>query len=155
MVHERFLIKRNQLKWVVLAIALLIAGLFIFWPKPVHTQVEINGKKITVEVVSTDLSRNKGLSGRATLPKDSGMLFLFEKPDYYIFWMKDMQIPIDIIYIKNLKIVELVKSMPSPLPGESPAVYKPVNTADMVLEVNAGLSEEYGWKVGDSLIIKN
>ena len=76
------------------------------------------------------------------------MLFVIDQPDYYIFWMKDMLIPIDIVYLEKNKIVELVKNMPPPKPGESPAVYRPLNRADMVLEVKAGLSEKCGWEIG-------
>ncbi len=152
---QRIFIKRNQLRWGLWVLFLVLAGLFIFWPKPVPTRVIINGQQIKVQVVDTEEARNKGLGGRASLAENEGMLFVFDQPDYYIFWMKDMLIPIDIVYLEKNKIVELVKNMPPPKPGESPAVYRPLNRADVVLEVKAGLSEKCGWEIGDGMEIIN
>lgn len=148
-------LNRKIIAWSVFAVLLLGVGLFLGWPKPMQTYLEINEQKIRVEVVDTDETRNKGLGGRRSLADDAGMLFVFDKSDHYIFWMKDMLIPIDIIYIENNKIVELVKNMLPPPAGVSPAVYQPFNKADMVLEVNAGLAEKYGWDVGDDIEITN
>lgn len=155
MIGKLSLIKRDKIKWIALSVVLLVAGLFIFWPKSVYTRVTINSQQIKARVVDTDDARNKGLGGREFLAEDEGMLFVFDEPDYYIFWMKDMLIPIDIVYLEKYNIVELVKNMPPPKLGESPAVHKPLNRADMVLEVSAGLSEKYGWEIGDSVEITN
>ena len=46
----------------------------------------------------------QGLSERQSLAEDKGMLFLFEKPDHYAFWMKGMEFPLDIIFINGDKI---------------------------------------------------
>ena len=66
-----------------------------FGPKATATT---NGKEIKIILAKSDSEKTKGLSGRKDLPKDQGMLFIFDHKDKYGFWMKDMKFPIDIIY---------------------------------------------------------
>jgi len=61
--------------------------------------VKIAGQNIKVDLALTPETQEKGLSGRSGLKDDEGMLFVFEKPDKYSFWMKDMNFPIDIIWM--------------------------------------------------------
>jgi len=61
--------------------------------------VSIGSHKIAAEVVISDKDREKGLSGRPCIGKNEGMLFVFDQPSQYQFWMKDMKFPIDIIWI--------------------------------------------------------
>ncbi len=96
-----------------------------------------------------------GLSSRQSLPQDYGMLFQFGTPDYYIFWMKNMKFPIDIIFIRDNKIVSIIENAPPLKPNDQkPLTYKPKSPADTVLEINSGLSKKYGFKIGDEVKIK-
>ncbi|MDZ4285370.1 MAG: DUF192 domain-containing protein, partial [Candidatus Sungbacteria bacterium] len=52
--------------------------------------VEIDGTTIAVELATTSAAVAKGLSGRASLEQDRGMLFIFSRPDRYRFWMPNM-----------------------------------------------------------------
>ena len=80
------------------------------------------------------------------------MLFPFEKPGYYSFWMKNMKFPIDIIFIKSGKIVTIHKDvMPPKNLTDALPIYNPKEPADTVLEINAGLSEDYKFKEGDEV----
>lgn len=116
--------------------------------------VSIKNKTFYVDVAKTDNEKGEGLSIYDKLPKEKGMLFLFEKEDYYSFWMKDMKFPIDIIYINKDRIVEIYENIPSPKSlNEKPQVVKPGKKAAYVLEINAGLSEKYGFKMGDKVDI--
>jgi uncharacterized membrane protein (UPF0127 family) len=67
--------------------------------------VQIGGQNIYVDVAYSSLDQQRGLGGKQEIGANQGMLFVFDRPGKYIFWMKDMNFPIDIIWIdKNLKI---------------------------------------------------
>lgn len=119
--------------------------------------VTIGDKIIQVEIANTDSSRGKGLSSRSSLPTDSGMLFVFNSKQITpIFWMKDMIIPIDIIWISGDKIVKIDKSAAAPEPGtkdDELTKYSPGMPIDYVLEVNSGFAVTNNIKVGDSVVL--
>lgn len=52
-----------------------------------------------VEVADTPHQRAHGLMGRADLPADGGMLFVFEHPGRHCFWMRDTPLPLSIAFI--------------------------------------------------------
>lgn len=120
-------------------------------------KVFIRGATFDVEVVKTPEGRKQGLSGREYLPELNGMLFIFEKPGSYSFWMKDMRFPIDILWLRDKRIVHLEKNVLPPAPetlDSEPKVYDPRTEVDMVLEVNAGMSDRAGISIGDEVILK-
>lgn len=93
---------------------------------------------LNVEPVYTEAAREHGLSGRKYLAKNSGMLFVFPKEDYYAFWMKDMLFPIDIIWMdKNYKVVYIKKNV-QPCTLLHCVQYIPDKPAQYVLEVLPG-----------------
>lgn len=114
----------------------------------------INNYCFDVEIAKTPAQREKGLMNRTELARDKGMLFVFDREGMYPFWMKNTLIPLDIIWInQNNKIVFISKNTQ---PCESficPSV-APTGKAKYVLEVNAGVSEESGFKEGDTAQIK-
>jgi uncharacterized membrane protein (UPF0127 family) len=97
------------------------------------------------------------LSGKKTLDKNEGMLFDYKSnPQIVFFWMKDMRIPIDIIWISNYKIVKIDDNTPvSPLgiSDSNLTKYSSNVPIDYVLEVNGGFSEKNNIKVGDNVKI--
>ena len=116
----------------------------------------INNQAFTLFVAKTPQEKEIGLSEKTSLAENSGMLFVFDKVDYYSFWMKTMKIPIDIIYINKDKIVTIIEnSQPPKSLSENLPIYKPDEPADKVLEINAGLSKKYGFKKGDFVKIEN
>jgi uncharacterized protein len=116
--------------------------------------VTINNRTFKIELARTPEEQQKGLSNRASLPEDHGMLFLFDKPAPYGFWMKEMRFPLDIIFIKNKTVVTVDENLPAPVSGtEYPPVYYPEQPVDMVLEINASLAQEYGIESGDTIKI--
>lgn len=128
-------------------------NLFTFKKNPTAT---INGHSFELKVADSSQEREIGLSATKSLPENQGMIFLFDKPDYYSFWMKNMTIPIDIIYINSDNIVTIQNNAQPPKNSiESPIIYTPTNPADKVLEINAGLSEKYNFKKGDKVKIEN
>lgn len=115
--------------------------------------VTINSKVFKVEVAKDQMTRVKGLSERESLPEDKAMLFLFEKPDYYPFWMRNMEFPLDIIFISENRIVTVRSNVqPAVKEGQSNTVL-PIDPVDKVLEINAGLAQKYNLKKGDTVKI--
>lgn len=117
---------------------------------PIQNQhlIKIGSKNIKVELADTKEKRVKGLGERSFLEENSGMLFTFDQEDTYpSFWMKDMQIPVDIIWINDSKITKIDKNINVPLAGTSDknlVLYRPDRPIDYVLEVNAGFSDKNG-----------
>ena len=117
----------------------------------------IGNAKIFVNFANTDEERQKGLSGRDNLAEKEGLLFVFDKDSNPGFWMKDMLIPIDIIWINDGKIIQIDKNVPPPPLGTSLtdlAIYRASIGIDYVLEVNSGFSEKNGLKVGDNISLE-
>ena len=112
------------------------------------------GEKIPVEVADTLKIRSLGLGRRTSLKKDWGMLFVFEKRKPHRFWMKDMQFPLDIIWLDNHRIVHIIynaqpiNSMVEPEVMTSPV---PVN---FVLEIAAGRAAKLQLKTGQRMNFK-
>ena len=119
--------------------------------------VTINSHQFKLLITKTTLDKQIGLSKYKSLPQDQGMLFSFGKADYYLFWMKEMKFPIDIIYIKNDKIVSIFQNVQPPKSPNTTniPVYRPTDSSDTVLEINAGLSKKYNIKNGDSVKYEN
>lgn len=136
-------------------VTLSIPGLTNPSPTPSSVTITIAKKTIQVQVAKTQDQRTKGLSGVSSLDKNSGMLFVFDtKKVNPAFWMKDMLIPLDMIWISNNKIVKIDKDIPAPAlgtPNNKLTVYSPGQPVDYVLEVNAGFSNLNNLSVGSSV----
>ncbi len=96
------------------------------------------------------------LGGRESLPDERGMLFVFPSSQRHGIWMKDMLIPIDIIWISaEGRVVDIQTAQPEPgVPDEQLKRYHPREAAQYVLEVRAGLAAEKGVEVGDKAEIE-
>lgn len=116
--------------------------------------VTIKDQTFSVQVADTDEKRQIGLSETQKLEENEGMLFLFDSANTYSFWMKNMNFPIDIIYINDNKIIKIFKNVPVEN-GNIPTIYTPDKPANRVLEINAGLSEKYNFQEGDQVKIEN
>lgn len=90
----------------------------------------------------------KGLMHIKELPENSGMLFLFEKPQIVNMWMKDTFIPLDMIFINERN--EIIKIIESAKPNSLEILSSDTYVA-MVLEINGGIAKKRGIKVGDSI----
>lgn len=117
--------------------------------------VKIGDLKIPLEIAQTANEVQKGLSGRESLGPDKGMLFIFNKPDYYRFWMPNMNFPIDIIWISQNTIVGIHKNVSRQFDPANPKFYTPPQPVNRVLEVNAGFAQKNNFKVGDEIIFYN
>lgn len=138
--------------FISLVIFILIIGVVLSkWQKsnanPSFGTVSIHDKTFFVEVAKNREFREAGLSHRESISEDKGMFFVFNRPDKYGFWMKEMKFPIDIVWIdQNFKIIYIKDSV---LPSSYPEVFYPSNPATYVLEISSGLSEKYDIKIGN------
>ena len=114
--------------------------------------ITIATSTLTVEVASTETEREQGLSGRVSLKEGTGMLFVFTTPGNYGFWMKDMQIPLDIIFIDAAQHVIQVDS--NLFPQTYPEVFYPPSPALYVLEVPAGFATTHHIIQGSSFVLQ-
>ncbi|MFC1662758.1 DUF192 domain-containing protein [Patescibacteria group bacterium] len=118
------------------------------------TQVTINDLTYDVEVANTDSQRAKGLSGRDSLRNNTGMLFIFSESKNWGFWMKDTNVPLDIIWIENNRIVDIKKEA-RPTEEENPVTYYPVSEAKMVLEFIGGTATQNAMEIDQLVNIDN
>lgn len=145
--------------------ALLVIGLggMLFYVSPLYkggqrgvsvaTITLPDGFVVQAEVADTLERQYQGLSGRTSLAPNDGMLFVYHDPVVapgYV--MRDMLIPIDILWISEGRLVGLDES----LQPEDPVVnvYRPKEPVDRVLEVSEGFAQAHGLKVGDALDIR-
>ena len=135
-------------------LVIFLIGLITFFSlinrKAQRSTATVNNKTFNIEIARTEDQQEVGLSKYDKIEDNFGMYFLFNKPNYYNFWMKDMKFPIDIIYIYKNEIVQVFKNVPNPKTNLDPLmIYKPTHTADSVLEIKAGLSDKYGISEGE------
>ena len=108
--------------------------------------VQVGSTKIQAELAKNSDQQQQGLGNRPCIEKNQGMLFVFNKPRRYPFWMKDMRFPIDIVWIgADHKVVGLdVNLQPSTYPDSFEAA-KPVQ---YVLELQANRADSLGLVLG-------
>ena len=115
------------------------------------TAVSINGHPLVVELAATPQSRTCGLSKRAALDDNHGMLFVYPRSDLRIFWMKDTWIPLSIAFLDgsgNIINIEIMS------PDQTEKKYHSRLPALYALEVNQGWFRLNGIKVGDRVEMK-
>lgn len=109
--------------------------------------VELKGQTIRVSIVDTEDARRQGLSGRAGLDPDEGMLFIFPEDGIHGFWMKDMHFSIDILWLSaDGSIVYMAQNVS---PDTYPQNFGPDTPTRYVLELAAGYAETHGVDIGD------
>ena len=155
MVSNKFFDKKIKIGLgilILLIILNIIVLVFNSAKKPtleyLTANVIINNKLIKTELATTFSQQYLGLSNRQTLCADCGMLFVFSDFDEREFVMRDMNFPLDIIFISRGKIINISENLKPE--GSNPTyIYKSIAPADMVLEVPGGYAKKQGIKVGD------
>jgi uncharacterized membrane protein (UPF0127 family) len=104
-----------------------------------------NEAVLSVEIADSGEERQQGLMGRASLPEDGGMLFVYEEDTETGFFMRNTTIPLSIAFISAAGCVIDIQDM-EPLSEETHSSPEPYRYA---VEVNQGWFEEKGVEVGD------
>jgi hypothetical protein len=110
-----------------------------------------DGKAITAEMAVSPEERAQGLMFRQSIASNQGMLFVFEREGFYSFWMKNMLISIDILWLdKDKHIVHIEPCVPPCEKTPCPSYISKIS-ALYVLELEAGSVEKRGLKMYDRL----
>jgi uncharacterized protein len=104
---------------------------------------------VQVEIAETVEARAVGLMYRQKLAQDAGMLFVFKLPQHLAFWMKNTEIPLDMIFAAaDGRVAGIVANA-------EPFSERPLSVAGdskYVLEVNGGFARRHGIKPGDRML---
>lgn len=104
---------------------------------------------LELEIATKPMDLHVGLMFRKEMAKDHGMLFEFSGPPHVVsFWMKDTLIPLDMLFLgPGGKIVNIHRNAhpedTTPIPSVEPVT--------AVIEINGGVADELGVKVGDKV----
>ncbi len=129
----------------LLVVLLLVEAFVLPHPK----RLQFGNHTFLVDVAQTQRARQQGLSGRKSMPANHGMLFVFQTPDKYCFWMKDMKFPLDMIWLDaNKRVVNIQKDA---TPDTYPESFCPRVPTQYVIELNRGVVAETGLKEGDQV----
>lgn len=110
---------------------------------------------VKLEVAETPQEIQQGLMYRTSVPDDTGMVFLFHPPRVTRFWMYHTLIPLDMIFVRDGKIVKICPNVP-PCRSENPhecTLYPAEGdiTVSEVVEVNGTYCRRHGIKQGDTI----
>ena len=145
---------------IVIVVAVLLisnmSGIFTRFSTNTGKTVKIEGATFQIDLAQSEKEKQLGLSDRSKLEQNKGMLFVFNQPDYYHFWMRNMNFPLDLIFIKDNTVVSVLKNV-QPAGGNIPVEKIPSFTsstpADKVLEINSGLADKHKITPGDKVSI--
>lgn len=138
------------------ALAIIIVGVGLTWSRQSnHEQVlRIADSTFQATVLREDAEIMRGLSGTKSLANDHAVLFVFPHDSDWGMWMKDMNYPIDIIWLdRSGKVVHLqANADPSSYNRDDPSrskIYRPSTDARYVIETVSGTIERTGIEKGD------
>ena len=103
----------------------------------------------TVEIAKGAGEKARGLMFRRTLPKDRGMIFLYDPPQATSMWMRNTFIPLDIVFITEQWTVLRIEANTEPF---STDIINSGGETAAVLELNAGEAAKVGLKPGHRVV---
>jgi uncharacterized protein len=110
-----------------------------------------NGKRILAEPARTETAMMRGMMFRDALADDRGMLFTHGEPGNFSYWMFQVRIPLDILWLSPQKrVVEIVEGA-QPCPAKPCPSYGGKQQALYVLELSAGSVKRHNLRIGDAL----
>ena len=121
-----------------------------------YVEIKIGTAVIVAEIVKSPSEQRRGLGYRDQLKTNRGMLFVYDNPGVRSFWMKGMRFAIDIIWLRQGKIVLIEKNIQAPPIFKKDSHLKTYGSAvlaDMVLEVAAGFSDQMSLMPGQQITI--
>lgn len=120
---------------------------------PIKARTKIAGQAIELEVAKTPEQQMLGLMYRTSLPDNRGMLFAFAPPRPARFWMKNVSLTLDMIFLRQGTVAAIFTKVP-PCKSEPCPTYGPAGEIDQVIELRGGRAQELGLKVGDRLTVE-
>lgn len=109
---------------------------------PTRTDITIDGITVSAELANTPKKQQQGLRGRVDLLADQGMLFDLGEPQSTEVWMFNVQIPLDVVWIRDSEVlhVDTLNPCVSEIQEECARTPSP-GDVDSILEVPAGTFE--------------
>ena len=154
---------RSKSRTVAVRLTGVALAMAAAWALPARAQYSAAGRAeavfpdktvVALEVARTEPERSRGLMFRTSMAEQAGMIFLFERPGVYPFWMKNTLIPLDMFWTDTTgKVVWIAESVP-PCQADPCPEYPPKAVASYVIETNAGFARQHGVKVGDVLTLR-
>lgn len=121
-------------------------------PDPVPVSIE-NSKGVTtfqVQIADDAFSQTFGLMDRDTMLADAGMMFVYEESRIVQFWMKNVNFPLDLIFVDECGRVTQIHANAQP---NDTTIISPDAPVRAVLEITGGASERVQIKPGDSVVV--
>lgn len=146
---------KKKIIFVVFLLLLLVVveQAFDYGTQPLSS-VCLKNNCFNVQIAETFWEQRHGLMFVKHLPADEGMLFVYDNEGIFSFWMKNTLIPLDIIWINSEKEVVFISENTQPCQSESECfIIDPGKKAQYVLEINGGLVEKIGLRVGDKVSV--
>lgn len=148
-----FIVRNKIFLGSIIVLALFFVIYFVIGCFPLE-RVCFNDACLRVELASTPQERSQGLMFRHFLPRSRGMLFIFNKDDYWAFWMKNTYVPLDMIWLDTTRrVVHIVKNA-RPVRGDVIAHYVSAIPARYVVEAHTGFCEKNNIRLGDKARFK-
>lgn len=144
---------KHTLVFLLVVVGFVLARNYVFKKNNIEASsiqyIKIAGQKIKVDLALTPKEQEQGLSGRAGLNENAGMLFVFKNPSRNFFWMKDMNFPIDMVWVsEDLHVIYIEKDAK---PESYPEAFGPNKNTKYVLEAVSGFSDKNNLKEEDSV----
>jgi hypothetical protein len=141
---------KNKALFFTAFVLIIIIALIFFASLKQYSELCIKSKCFNVKIAQTDPERARGLMFEKNLPENEGLLFILDNRENSSFWMKNMLIPLDIIWIdENNSIASINKNNPPCNETCTSIIYE--KKAKYALEINAGVSDKYNFSVGDAV----
>lgn len=123
-------------------LALPVAAFAGCAPEQVDIRLSNGGQiRFSVEVADEPDERAKGLMFREHMASSSGMLFIYERPQHAVFWMKNTLIPLDMIFADATGVVKHVHA--NAIPHDETGIDGGTEIS-AILEINGGLAKKLG-----------
>jgi len=145
--------------WIVLAAVVAIAVLLFYFLYQGHfgsgdremnyetKKIKVGNGTVVVKIADSAEKRELGLMNASSLPENEGMLFVFDRPDYLSFWMKNTLIPLEIIFLdENYAIVDIQEMRPCS--GPICKTYTSSKPARYAIELSENFSKLHNVSVG-------
>jgi len=146
----------KQVTFILLTCFLWLAGASAALPEnaqisklePITLEGADSVTMLTAEIADTDELRTRGLMFRHFLPEDKAMLFDYEQPRPVAMWMKNTNISLDMLFIREDGTIAAIAQDTVPQSLDTISVQEPVRG---VLELAAGTVKRLGLRVNDKV----
>ncbi len=137
---------------ILVCVMIMLCGYF-YYPKTVQSDLtiktDLNEITYHIEIANTPYLRAKGLMYRKSMPKNHGMLFIFEEPQIIPMWMKNTHIPLDMLFVDKNGIIRHIHENAKPF---DETIISSVVPVTFVIELNAGQVKEKNIQITNQVI---